>query len=305
MSTSGPRLSRLMTMVPWLLAHDGVTIEDAAAHFGISSQQCEKDLWLLVVCGLPGHMPDQLVDIQFWDDGRIHVLDPQTLDRPLQLSGDEVMSMLVALRLLAQVPGAHDRLTLYGLIHRLEQHLERSAAQTVLIDSGVTAQALFTIDEALQQNLVLNLVYASGTDDAVSERTVTPLRVFVSDGHSYLEAYCSKAEAIRTFRLDRIMTITVGEVQEPLDVDTGGPQVSSTIAEVEVAPASRWILDMYPIENLSVTETGYIVGNLAYRELDWLIQVVLSTAGAMRVRTPLAAREGVANAAEQALAAYS
>ncbi|MDP2013172.1 MAG: WYL domain-containing protein, partial [Actinomycetota bacterium] len=120
MSDSGSRLSRLMTMVPWLVAHDGVSIKEAAEHFGISVEQCEKDLWLLVVCGLPGHGPDQLVDIQFWDDGRIHVIDPQTLDRPLRLSGDEIMSLLVALRLLLQVPGTHDRATLHKLISRLE-----------------------------------------------------------------------------------------------------------------------------------------------------------------------------------------
>ena len=170
MSTSGPRLSRLMTMVPWLMTHDGVTIQETADHFGISTDQCEKDLWLLVVCGLPGHMPDQLVDIQFWDDGRIHVIDPQTLDRPLRLSGDEVMSMLIALRLLAQVPGTHDREVLYGLIHRLEHYLSQAAIGAVLIDSGVRASVLITIEQALENSALLELVYASGTDDVVTAR---------------------------------------------------------------------------------------------------------------------------------------
>jgi proteasome accessory factor C len=95
----------MLSLVPWLTSHDGVTIDDAARHFDVSPEQLEKDLWLLIVCGLPGYGPDQLVDIDFWDDGRIHVIDPQTLDRPLRLGADEATSLLLGLRLLEQVPG--------------------------------------------------------------------------------------------------------------------------------------------------------------------------------------------------------
>ena len=46
----------------------GVTIAECAEHFGVTEEQLQEDLWQLVVCGLPGYGPDQLVDIQFWDD---------------------------------------------------------------------------------------------------------------------------------------------------------------------------------------------------------------------------------------------
>jgi proteasome accessory factor C len=62
-TTSAERLSRMLSLVPWLTSHDGVTIDDAARHFDVSPEQLEKDLWLLIVCGLPGYGPDQLVDI--------------------------------------------------------------------------------------------------------------------------------------------------------------------------------------------------------------------------------------------------
>ena len=85
--TAASRLSRLLALVPWLSTHQGVTIDEAAAHFGVTPEQLEKDLWLLVCSGRPGHQHDDLVDIQFWDeDRRITVVDPQTLDRPLRLS---------------------------------------------------------------------------------------------------------------------------------------------------------------------------------------------------------------------------
>jgi predicted DNA-binding transcriptional regulator YafY len=294
-----------MAMVPWLMTHDGVTIQSAAQHFGITPEQCEKDLWLLVVCGLPGHMPDQLVDIQFWDDGRIHVIDPQTLDRPLQLSGDEVMSMLVALRLLAQVPGTHDRDTLYGLIHRLERSLEDSAAATVLIDSGVSASALVMIDAALKDSRLVELVYASGTDDSVSRRIVRPLGIVLADGFTYLEAFCHQAEAIRTFRLDRVMSAQLGDEVAGEVVSPESVQDVPTIARVEIDQHAQWVLDMYPFTDVSRDDQGAFQGDLVFRDLDWLVRIVLSLGGAMKVLSPTAARIGVANAAAAALAAYS
>ena len=305
MSTSGPRLSRLMTMVPWLMTHDGVTIQETADHFGISTDQCEKDLWLLVVCGLPGHMPDQLVDIQFWDDGRIHVIDPQTLDRPLRLSGDEVMSMLIALRLLAQVPGTHDREVLYGLIHRLEHYLSQAAIGAVLIDSGVRASVLITIEQALENSALLELVYASGTDDVVTARSVQPIGVRVDSGFTYLEAYCLQAEAVRTFRLDRILEATMGS---PVSVPESALSTSESVAmvaEVEIQEQARWVMDLVQVDAVTQGKDGKIHGEIVYRDLDWLIRIVLSAGGALQVTGPTSVRAEVAAAAKNALSAYS
>ena len=56
--TSTARVARLLTMVPWLLAHQGVPMAQAAAQFGLTPAALERDLELLFLCGLPGGMPD-------------------------------------------------------------------------------------------------------------------------------------------------------------------------------------------------------------------------------------------------------
>ena len=305
MSDSGSRLSRLMTMVPWLVAHDGVSVKHPAEHFGISVEQCEKDLWLLVVCGLPGHGPDQLVDIQFWDDGRIHVIDPQTLDRPLRLSGDEIMSLLVALRLLLQVPGSHDRATLHKVISRLELALGAPQASAgVLVESGVTSTVLDAIDTALTDKRTLRIVYAARTDDAVTERIVHPTEVVTTEGRLYLEGYCERAEAVRTFRIDRILSAELGE--SDLENAPGLVGVSPALnAHVRIAPGSRWALDVYPLTSIIEASDGHFEADLAYQDLEWLNRVVLSLAGQMQVISPQEARQRVADAALAALSSYS
>jgi len=305
MSDSGTRLSRLMTMVPWLLAHDGVSVEEAAEHFGISVQQCEKDLWLLVVCGLPGHGPDQLVDIQFWDDGRIHVIDPQTLDRPLRLSGDEIMSLLVALRFLLQVPGAHDRATLHRVISRLETALGAPQASAgFAVESGVTASVLEVIERAIADQRTLHIVYAARTDDAVTDRVVYPKEVITTEGRLYLSGYCQRAEANRTFRVDRILSAELGEqLTSPAQEETLAAE--PLIARVRLARSSRWALDVYPFTSIQDRSDDGFEADLAYQDLEWLSRVVLSLAGKMQVLSPEQARVRVADAALESLASYS
>lgn len=62
------RLSRLLTMVPWLVNRQGIDLAEAAAGLGVSERQLEDDLQLLFMCGY-GQMPDELIDAQ-WEAGR-------------------------------------------------------------------------------------------------------------------------------------------------------------------------------------------------------------------------------------------
>jgi len=60
------QLARLLSLVPWLQARPGVTKTEAAAAFGISTDQLEKDLRLAFTCELPGQ-PDVFIDIDYLD----------------------------------------------------------------------------------------------------------------------------------------------------------------------------------------------------------------------------------------------
>src|SRR4051794_28480805 len=57
------RLPRLLALVPYLQAHQGILIADAAADFAVTEQQLRRDLQLLWMCGLPGHGPGDLIDL--------------------------------------------------------------------------------------------------------------------------------------------------------------------------------------------------------------------------------------------------
>ncbi|MGD8515690.1 MAG: exonuclease domain-containing protein [Anaerolineae bacterium] len=65
-----------------------------------------------------------------------------------------------------------------------------------------------TIAEALDQRKRVRLHYVNANGQE-SQRVVQPLRVSVQRGHLYLQAHCYQAGALRTFRLDRVLEMTV------------------------------------------------------------------------------------------------
>lgn len=303
--TSATRLSRMLALVPWLIAHDGVTIDEAAAHFDITADQLEKDLWLLVVCGLPGYGPDQLVDIDFWEDGRIHVLDPQTLDRPLRLTADEAVSLLAGLRLIEQVPGAHDRAAITSAIAKIESAVSEAAGSgseirvVMDLDPGVRA----TIEAAVRSGESLTMTYAGATADEVTERTIAPLSIDAVDGRAYLEAYCFLAGARRTFRLDRILAISPATSAEELPELVGVDRPMPSTAHLRVDASAVWIADAYAGERVDGADGIRVL--LPYRDPSWLVRLVLSLGGRAEVVEPADLRELVALAAADALRAYA
>ena len=41
--TAATRLSRLLALVPWLSAHEGITVDEAAAHLPVRERSLEKE----------------------------------------------------------------------------------------------------------------------------------------------------------------------------------------------------------------------------------------------------------------------
>lgn len=311
--SAGTRLARLLALVPWLLAHDGVTIHETAQHFGVTEAELERDLWLLVVSGLPGHGPDQLVDIDFWDDGVIHVIDPQTLDRPLRLTPEEAMTLLITLRTLAQVPGIEDRLALHSAMAKIETALgaPQDDASLPEVDLGMPSDIGQMIDGALLSHGGLEITYRSGTRDDVTHRLIAPLQVDVVDGIAYLEAWCSLAEGVRTFRLDRIISAAPAErpsapqerIENLASTRSRRPTESALIA---VEPTDRWIADVHAGSTTEGTDAdGRTLVRLPLHSREWAVGLVLGLGGAAQVVSPPDLVTAVADRAVLAAAAYA
>ena len=138
------------------------------------------------------------------------VSEAESIDRPLRLGVDEASALLVALRMLAELPGMGDRSALSRTIAKLEAAAGAAAAASAQVAVQVDDRDRGTrrwpqVTDALSRGRRLHLSYYVPGRDEATERDVDPMRLLVVEGRSYLEGWCRRAEAVRLFRLDRML----------------------------------------------------------------------------------------------------
>jgi len=314
--TATERLSRLLAMVPWLLAHQGVPLAAAAAEFGIDEDQLVKDLELLFVCGLPGHMPDDLIEAE-WEDGVVFLANADAISRPLRLGVDEALALIVGLRALRDVPGLGDRDAVTRALAKIEAAAGAAAAvaPSVRVDlpRDVDPAVVAACEDALRRRRRLHLGYLVPHRDETTSRDVDPMRVLHMGGHWYLEGWCHRTSAVRMFRLDRIVDVSVLDADgtppataQSRDLDAGlfAPGPDDAVVTLRVEPYARWVVDYYPIESVQTQGDGSLLLRMRTGDTAWLRQLVLRLGGAARVVDPPELAASVADSARAALAAY-
>lgn len=313
-TAASTRLARLLGLVPWLLANPGVSITEAAAHFGVSDEQLVADLDLLI-CSGPGQGHGELIDIWYWDDGTIRVLDPQSLTRPLRLTAEEAAALLVGLRVLSQVPGQHDRSVVAQVTARLEEAAGSAAAaesvMAVELPTDADPDVLAAVRDAVDRRRVVRIRYAGAARDQETVRDVDPVTLLVLDGRTYLSGWCRSAEAMRTFRLDRVMSAEVLDEAAAPPSDAHGPELGrdglrpeGQQVTLELSPGARWVAEAYPVDSVATSPEGVTTVTLPVADERWAVRLLLRLGADARVVRPAGLTHRVADAARAALAAY-
>ena len=308
------RLGRLLNLVPYLMARPGILVADAAADLDVSEKQLREDLELLWVCGLPGYGPGDLIDMAF-DGDRVTVTYDAGIDRPLRLNHDEALALVVALRMLAQIPGGHSREAVERALAKIESAAGDAAAglPVAVRAPGLRNERVAELQGAVQRHRALRLTYYTATRDEVTERVVDPMRVLLVGGFAYLEAWCRRAEAVRMFRADRIDSCT--ELDEPAnpppeavpsEVRTSifTPSPDLPLVTLRIGRWARWITEYYPCERVVEESPDYWLVTLRASDLAWARRLVLGLGSEVTVVSPPELVEAVRTEARAALDAY-
>ena len=316
--TSQNQVRRLLSLVPYLREHDGAKLTDVAAAFGISTKTLRDDLSVLWMCGMPGLSPGDMIDIDMDAvDGKgvIHLSNADYLTRPLRLSADEALALVLALRSLREIAGPGRRAAIDSTLAKLDAvagsaaHGEQAAVAVTTAQDEIQAR----VNDALQRHLRLDLTYDVASRAETTRRYVDPLRVFVLEGYGYLEAWCYSADALRTFRLDRIAEAEVTDIDVE-DHDVVLRDLSSgwfeTLADaplvtLALSPQAGWVPEYYPNENVSYADDGSAEVTMKITDPAWLRGLLLRLGGAARVLSPVGAGDSAVEAAQEALDQYA
>jgi proteasome accessory factor C len=311
------RLQRLLALVPYVVSRKVVGLADTAAAFGISERELVDDLNMLWCVELRSPDPYCPIDLSY-EGGEIVVSEAESFDRPLRLGVDEASALLVALRMLAELPSLEERSALNRTIAKLEAAAgsagELSAQVAVQLDDRGTRTAAAQARDAIERGRRLHLSYYVPDRDEATERDVDPMRLLVVEGRTYLEGWCLRAEAVRLFRLDRVLDLAVLDEPasvpaqaEPRDVVQGlfRPSADDVEVELELSAAGRWVAEYYPCERVTDLGDGRLQVRLRTPDTRLVRRLALRLGEDGRVISPADLAAEIREDAAAALAQYA
>lgn len=314
--TSEDQLKRMLQLVPFLVRNQGLPIEEVADRFGVTRQELESDLLILICSGLPQGYPDELLDIQ-WEEGHVFISQSMELNRPVRFTVDEACALLTGLETLNGLPelaegSALESVTLKLMAAAGEEGLRAAALSGPEVGPSNSAN-LEVIRNAIEAGSQLHLVYLSGQKDALSERDVDPLRLYSLDNTWYFEAYCHSAAGLRNFRLDRIENLTPNgkPVSSGLKPDGGfpaklfTPNDDDTLVTVQLTARGAGLADDYYAERTAPLPDGGLVAEIRFGNTSWLPMFVAQHGGTARILEPEVFARSSRDWIESALALYN
>lgn len=296
------RAIRLLDLVPYIVAHPGISITELAKEFSITRDEVLKDLNLLFLCGLPGYTPLELIDISF-DEESVVIRDPQNLAAPRNLNESEALIARIALAALEEsTPRTSSAyLQIVALREKIAKAFSSSIpASAITFTLDKERATLEAIEGAIKQELDLEITYNNVTKDSSSRRSITPISIIAEDKRTLVSAYCHSAKALRTFNLAQISEVSTKARIVRADLERLEDSRGSS-AEVIIKSEDSSFLS----ENASsLKELSKSCYQIDIFQPEWIVRSVLAGADSIELAKPLELRAEIAERANRALLAY-
>jgi proteasome accessory factor C len=307
------RTARLLDLVPYLNSNQGISIKELATDFGVSTAQINSDLTTLWMCGLPGYTPLELMDLEF-ESGFVTIRNAPTLSKPRSISFDEGLALMLGLELLQQqIP--IDREDLHTEIEVLKDKFSNQfgVPRAVTVSHAIDPSIISPVMHAINTSRDVEITYHSLYSDEISVRTVLPLAIFVEGGNNYLRAFCRRVEAIRIFRLDRIVSLSL------IDAGPDGAEVPKSFIEtdeidsdkifytIKIKRLTRDVIERFNLSHLlqDNPKTRELTIELSSFSGEWIKRAVLATGSDVELLSPSELRNEVANRAQLLIERYT
>ncbi len=311
------RLRRLLSLIPYVLKHQGATFDELCEVFEVSRSQLVDDLNLIFLCGQPDYSPADLIDV-FIDEDRVFIGMADYFARPLRFTPAELSGLYLACSALARLAGAPVSPGLSSVMEKIRDALgmgelppdevERSLE---LASHAAEGEILSELTRACEERLAVDMEYYSYGRDELTRRRVNPLSLEFGMGHWYLRAWDEPSGEVRVFRVDRVKELTVsGERFQPPDEEVfEGPYGAVGGGEITVrlrfAPALAGWAREQPIFSSVEEEGAFLVCTLKTDKLSWLERELLSCGAGVEVLEPRELREGLRRRVERILSLYA
>lgn len=315
------KLVFLLSLVPYLVDHDRVTVAEAAEHFKVPAEQIRDAVNLIAVSGLPGdtsaYQHDDLFDIDwdaFEEDDEIVLTNRVAIDDSPRFSAREASALIAGLQYLSAIPENADRASIASLTGKLSRGTSGAPAQVGVEEhesQESLAPTLALIRTSVEKGVQLELDYLNSRGEH-ERRRVDALRIESIDADWYLRGWCHLREAVRTFRLDRVSNAEItdtpiehhaSDVRLPETLFEGSPDDLEVVIDI-APPAMPLLADYIPDGARTEPHGDRVRTTMRVSHYNGLKRLIASMPGIVTVVAPDAARAEVAAWASAAADRY-
>ncbi|SFI21958.1 YafY family protein [Nitrosomonas sp. Nm34] len=175
-----------------------------------------------------------------------------------------------------------------------------------------------SVASALLQRKRLHIHYHGRSDDQTSQREVSPQRLTHYRDNWYLDAYCHKRNALRSFAVDRIrvchpldqVALEFDEIEldahfaSSYGIFAGQPQATAVL--LFSPERARWVADeqWHPQQRGKLLPDGSYELRIPYADSKELVMDILKHGAGVEVLEPVALRQEVINRLQAAIEKY-
>lgn len=277
--TADDRMRRMLSIIPWVAAQGGVTVDEVCERFQIDRKALVADFEILSFVGVYPYTPDTQIDAVIEGD-TVYVHLPQWFDRPLRLTPEQGMSLVASAQSLLSIPGADPEGPLARGIDKIAASLGVDETPVEVTLGEAAADIMSVLQDATEHHRQVEIDYYTYGRDEVSTRVVEPHRLYADQGNWYLTAMCHLAGGDRLFRVDRINRARALDTtfSPPAETPTMGvfrPSPDDPRVTLRLQPSARWVAEQYPTEDLVTNEDGTFDVTIVVTAKAWLERLLV------------------------------
>lgn len=309
-SSALEQLERILYVLPAAERDDGVAIAELCSALGVTPATLMADVDQVGsrLYYFPAAWAEDIsIDV---DMERIRVRSGGKFARPRRLSPREALALTIGLRRLALESDGEARDRLLDLAASLDRRLSTVPAEDVAphwsaADSDGSGDGVRAVlRDAVRDHRACAFTYMKATGTEVTDRRVHPYLLAVRAGTWYVIGYCTTRQETRSFRLDRIidLTVTSDTFEVSPDFDAAShlhdgrvytPDDPVSVVVQYSAAVAGWLREQGEVIEQG---DGSVLVSYNVSDPEWIVRLVLRYGTEAELLEPAAVREQVREA---------
>ena len=293
--------SRLFKILYHLLNKGHATAPELAKKFEVSVRTIYRDVDALSHAGIP-------IYAEAGRNGGIHLMKNFVLNKAV-LSEKEKQEILLALQSINAIQNKKNSQTL----QKLSALFHLGSENWLEVDFSRWGNNKSDNDKfELLKTAIIHCrtvkIHYAGSCEAVRERTVQPYKLTYKANAWYLKAFCMEKQALRTFKLNRILNLELLEdhflhrdFPEPIDNDKQDYPLITLRFPKEMAYR---VYDEFDAIHIKRQENGDLIASAKMPQDEWLTSFLLSFGAQVDILSPEHLKETLAKQAKKIYEKY-